>query len=131
MEVPEARILVVDDEDLVRGFFEDALTAGGYEVDVVATAEQAYAMLDSGRYALVIADWWLDDGNGLSIVNDAAARGAKTFVASGYELQLLGDNAKRHGLLRKPVSPNELIAAVREAIGDPDGSLSPKPETLR
>jgi len=130
--VPEARILVVDDEDLVRDYFENALTAGGYEVDLAATAERAYALLAEREYALVIADWWLDDGNGLSIANDASSRGAKTFVSSGFELELLGENAERHRLVRKPVSPNDLLAAVRDAIGAPGISrIGAKPETLR
>jgi len=130
--VPAARILVVDDEDLVRDYFENALTAGGYEVDLAATAERAYALLAEREYALVIADWWLDDGNGLSIANDASSRGAKTFVSSGFELELLGENAERHRLVRKPVSPNDLLAAVRDAIGAPGISrIGAKPETLR
>ena len=130
--MPEARILVVDDEDLVRDYFENALTAGGYEVDLAATAERAYAMLAEREYALVIADWWLDDGNGLSIANEASSRGAKTFVSSGFELELLGENAKRHRLMRKPVDPDHLLAAVREAIGDPGITrIGTKPETLR
>ena len=130
--MPEARILVVDDEDLVRDYFENALTAGGYQVDLAATAERAYALLAEREYDLVIADWWLDDGNGLSIANEAASRGAKTFVSSGFELELLGENAERHRLIRKPVSPAALVAAVREAIGDPGVSrIGAKPETLR
>jgi DNA-binding response OmpR family regulator len=130
--LPKAQILVVDDEDSVRDYFDNALTAGGYAVDVAATAEQAYAMLAKGEYSLVIADWWLDDGNGISIANDAANRGAKTFVASGFELELLGENALRHRLLRKPVSPSELVAAVREAIGDPGSNReTAKPYLLR
>lgn len=128
----DARILVVDDEDLVRDYFENALIAGGYQVDVAATAERAYALIAERGYALVIADWWLDDGNGLSIANEAASRGAKTFVSSGFELELLGENAERHRLIRKPVSPDALVAAVREAIGDPGVSrIGAKPETLR
>jgi len=132
MGVPAARILVVDDEDLVRDYFENALTAGGYEVDLAATAERAYAMLAEREYALVIADWWLDDGNGLSIANDAASRGAKTFVSSGFSLQLLGENAERHRLIRKPISPDDLLAAVRDAIGDSGVSrIRAQPESPR
>ena len=130
--MPEARILVVDDEDLVRDYFENTLTAGGYHVDVVATAERAYALLAERDYALVIADWWLDDGNGLSIANEAATRGAKTLVSSGFELELLGENAERHRLIKKPISPDALVAAVRDAIGDPGVTrIGARPETLR
>lgn len=130
--MPEARILVVDDEELVRDYFENALTAGGYDVDVAATAKRAYALLAERDYTLVIADWWLDDGNGLSIANDAAERGVKTFVSSGFALELLGENAERHRLIRKPISPEALVAAVRDAIGDSGVSrIRTPPEPLR
>ena len=50
----------------------------------------------------------------------------------GFELELLGENAERHRLVRKPVSPTDLIAAVRDAIGDPGVTrIGAKPETLR
>ena len=67
--------------------------------------QRAYAMLAEREYALVIADWWLDDGNGLSIANEASSRGAKTFVSSGFELELLGENAERHRLDTKAGRP--------------------------
>jgi DNA-binding response OmpR family regulator len=116
--MPEPRILVVEDDDDVRNYLETALVEGGYVVDVVATAKDARALLGKSRYALVIADWWLSDGTGLTIVDEAVNRGAKTFLLSGYVTELLGDNARRHSLLRKPISPSELVAAVQQAIGD-------------
>ena len=67
----EPRILVVEDEDDVRNYLETALVEGGYEVDVVATAEDARALLGKSRYKLVIADWWLSDGTGVTIVDEA------------------------------------------------------------
>jgi two-component system nitrogen regulation response regulator NtrX len=117
--MPEPRILVVEDEDDVRNYLETALVEGGYQVDVVATAEDARALLGKSRYAMVIADWWLSDGTGVAIVDEAVNRGAKTFLLSGYVTELLGDNAQRHALLRKPIGPSELVAAVRQAIGGP------------
>jgi DNA-binding response OmpR family regulator len=117
--MPEPRILIVEDDDDVRNYLETALIDGGYEVDVVATAEDARALLGKRGYELVIADWWLSDGTGLTIVDEAVNRGAKTFLLSGYVIELLGDNARRHSLLRKPIAPRELVAAVQQAIGDP------------
>src|ERR1700676_272011 len=117
--MPEPRILVVEDEDDVRSYLETVLVEAGYEVDVVATAEDARALLGKGRYKLVIADWWLSDGTGLTIVDEVVNRGAKTFLLSGHVIKLLGDNARRHSLLRKPIAPSELVAAVQQALGVP------------
>jgi len=116
--MPEPRILVVEDDNDVRNYLETVLVEGGYEVDVVATAKDARALMGKSRYTLVIADWWLSDGTGLTIVDEAVNRGAKTFLLSGYVTELFGDNARRHSLLRKPISPSELVAAVQQAIGD-------------
>ena len=114
------RILVVEDEDEVRLFLQTALTGGGYQVDVAATAEEAQRRLRQTPYRLVIADWWLSDGNGLAIVDEAASLGAKTAVLSGYISELLGDKA-RHTLLRKPISPSELVSAVERLVVSPAG----------
>src|SRR5579863_4617753 len=92
--MPEPQILVVEDDDDVRSYLETALVEGGYEVDVVATAEDARALLGKNHYKLVIADWWLSDGTGLMIVDEAVNRGAKTFLLSGYVTELLGDKAR-------------------------------------
>jgi DNA-binding NtrC family response regulator len=112
------RVLIVDDEHELRVLLGSALIAAGYDIDVAAGVEEAQALLAKGRYALVIADWWLSDGIGMTIVDEAADLGAKTILMSGYVQQLLGDKT-RHTLLRKPLSPSDFVAAVRQAVGNP------------
>jgi DNA-binding NtrC family response regulator len=114
----QPRVLVVEDEDEVRALLGSALIAAGYDIDVAAGAEEAQALLARSRYALVIADWWLSDGNGLTIVEEAADLGAKTILMSGYVQKLLGDKT-RHTLLHKPISPSDFVGAVRQAVGNP------------
>jgi hypothetical protein len=82
-------------------------------------AEVGGISMMSALMKLVIADWWLSDGTGLMIIDEAVNRGAKTFLLSGYVTETLGDNARRHSLLRKPIAPKKLVAAVQQAIGDP------------
>lgn len=119
-----ARILVVDDDPGVRDLLAFVLDEAGFEVEVAATAAAAGACLDSIRYDVVIADWWLPDRHGLAVVDEAADRGAKTFVLSGYDLRLIDDAATRHGLLKKPIDPAELLAAVRQ---EPAGRVERNP----
>ena len=85
----------------------------------LTTATLARARLDGMRYALVIVDWRLPDGDGIEIADLAAATGAKTILASGYVLQMPAERVTAHEILMKPLRPRELLAAVERAIGGP------------
>jgi two-component system response regulator AtoC len=51
-----ARILVVDDDDDVRGFLAEALEASGHEVEQAADGEQAYRRLLARGFHLLVTD---------------------------------------------------------------------------
>ena len=113
----EKRILLVEDESDISAFLTIALRGEGYVVDVAGTAGEAWAYLDAERYALVIADWRLPDGDGSLIADSAAELGAKTFLMSGYLFHMPGGRADTHETLMKPVRPSEMVAAVQRSIG--------------
>jgi CheY-like chemotaxis protein len=113
----EKRILLVEDEPEISAFLTIALRGEGYLVDVAATASEAWTYLDAQRYALVIADWRLPDGDGSLIADSAAQLGAKTFLMSGYLFQMPGGRAEQHQTLMKPIRPSEIVAAVQQSIG--------------
>ena|SRR5437764_346957 len=115
--MPDNRILLIEDEATSRELLTYVLEGEGYTVDAVETAAAATVQLESKQYAVVIADWLLPDGNGIDIADRAAQLGAKTFIISGYLIGLPAGARDRHVLFRKPVPPNELTKAVREAIG--------------
>ena len=115
--MPDKRILLVEDEPEVRRSLTHTLFAAGYQVDVAATAAEAWAHLNTHAYASVIADWRLPDGDGVSIADWAAEQGARTFVMSGYLFQMPGGRAERHQTLMKPLRPSEIVAAVEHSIG--------------
>jgi CheY-like chemotaxis protein len=58
-----ARILVVHGELAPRLALKTILQAGGYAVDVAATPAEALAMMDEGRYELVLSDPLYGSGN--------------------------------------------------------------------
>ena len=120
--MPENRILLIEDEATTRELLTYVLEGEGYAVDAVDTAAAATANLESTAYAVVIADWLLPDGNGIDIADRAEKLGAKTFIISGYLIGLPAGAADRHTLFKKPVPPNELIAAVQQAIGPKAGN---------
>jgi DNA-binding response OmpR family regulator len=115
--MPENRILLVEDEPTTREILTEVLRREGYNVDSVATAGAAATCLTAIPYALVIADWVLPDGDGFDVADAAAQLGSKTVVISGHFSELPGGVAERHQLFAKPLSPAEIIAAVRGVIG--------------
>jgi CheY-like chemotaxis protein len=70
----------------------------------------------------LIADWRLPDGNGIDLADRATKLRAKTIFVSGYIFNLPAA-ANRHGLLTKPISIFNLLAAVQHT-----GSVTPVPE---
>jgi OmpR-family two-component system manganese-sensing response regulator len=125
--MPKTSILLIEDEPTSREILQYALTEAGYHVAVVATAAAAHRQLDVISYGLVIADWQLPDGDGIYVADRALALGAWTLVITGHFSDLPPGTGGRHRLLMKPVRPAELLAVVRDLIGDagqPAGSVS-------
>jgi DNA-binding response OmpR family regulator len=118
--MPETRILLIEDEATSRELLSYVLTSAGYAVDAVETAAAAMTSLEETPYKVVIADWLLPDGNGIDLADRAAQLGAKTIIVSGYLIGLPAGAAERHILFKKPVRPEELVAAVEQAINSPN-----------
>ncbi|MBI2878061.1 MAG: response regulator [Candidatus Tectomicrobia bacterium] len=62
------RILVVDDEEGVRKTLVDILYLFGYEADAVASGEEALAVFDEARHALLIADHCMPGMRGAELI---------------------------------------------------------------
>ena len=89
-------------------------------VDLAATVAEAERWLTTRDYGLVIADWRLPDGDGISIADRAADMGMKTAILSGYAFQMSPEKSARHEIWMKPMRPRELINAVERCLGVED-----------
>ena len=113
------RILIVEDDDEVGPTLVRFLAQEGYVVDLATTVAVAWERLCAKQYGLVIADWKLPDGSGLSIADVAEQGGAKSIVMSGYLFERSSDRADAQEILMKPIRPSEMLAVTRQAIGEP------------
>jgi DNA-binding response OmpR family regulator len=64
------RLLVVEDNQELAELLAKGLHAAGFSVDVLTTVDEAQAALASTRYAALILDLGLPDGDGLSILRE-------------------------------------------------------------
>src|SRR5918995_3111788 len=109
---PMSRILVVDDESVVRGLVAELLHGAGHEVVIAASGEEALALLDG--VDLLVCDVGLPGVSGEAVVEAARTR------RPGLPAVLMtGDPAEsRPAALAKPFTPSDLLDAVAAALGD-------------
>lgn len=121
-----ARVLVVDDEDIVLRIVARILGPDGYSITTRSTVTEAIELLTSSKDAapdVILTDLHLQDGTGLEIL--AAARAecpdAVTVVMSGRTTIGSAVEAMRSGAydcLSKPFDdPQILSSAVGRALG--------------
>jgi DNA-binding NtrC family response regulator len=74
-----ATILIVDDDDAIRGTLYDLLSAN-YECHTASTAEQALQYLDVEQYAAVLTDISMSGLDGLQLLKRVRLRDLETPV---------------------------------------------------
>jgi PAS domain S-box-containing protein len=64
-------ILLVDDDEMVRGSLGDTLMAAGYDITKAASGEEAIVRLHDGHFNLVVTDLRMGGVDGIRIVEEA------------------------------------------------------------
>ncbi len=118
------RVLLVDDEDLVRESVAEELAAIGHDVRAVASAAEALALLDAGdAIDILMSDLSMPGMDGMTLIREARSRrpGVPAVLLTGTDP---GDLAREDAggsmvlLLRKPIGSERLaesVAALLEA----------------
>lgn len=121
-----ARILLVDDEDIVLRLFETVLKLDKHDVTTASNGNGALAALATGTFDLVITDLVMPDKEGIETIIEMrklkpelpiiAMSGGGRGNASDY-LEMAGQlGAKR--TLAKPFPAQTLLDAVHEVLQD-------------
>src|SRR5215204_226420 len=72
--MPREKVLIVDDEPMVRWTLAEALRGWGYAPVEAGTAAAALALLDAEPPAAVLQDINLPDGSGLAMLGEIKRR---------------------------------------------------------
>jgi two-component system response regulator PilR (NtrC family) len=121
-----ARILLIDDNPDVLVLFEEILLIAGYQVDTGETFQAADDLLSLGEYDLLVTGSRVPDGTGMVLADKAKERGIAALIVTGFLHPLHRGNPgieDHYTILQKPLTPNDLLAAVSSAIGR---AVSPK-----
>lgn len=114
-------VLLVEDDDDSRELMAEVLASAGYEVATAASGAEAVRLLSGRRVDVVITDLGLPGMGGLEVAraSKALAPGVPVVVVTGWTER--EDVARARGrevdaVLVKPVDPDGLSAAVRDAL---------------
>jgi two-component system, OmpR family, response regulator len=133
------RILVVEDELAVADVIELSLRRGGFEVEVVHGRRAAELRLEPGRFAAVILDLGLPDGDGAELCRwvrgraDDALNSLPIVILTARDEELDRVLALEQGAddyVVKPFSPRELVARVGSLLRRASGRFGKDPEIV-
>jgi CheY-like chemotaxis protein len=120
------RILVIDDEDLIRELVKEMLEAEGYVVSTAANGKEGVRVFHKELPDLIITDIFMPEMEGLETIRELqrVSPNVKIIaISGGGEKGMLSflSHAKRFGALRaleKPFSRQELITTVGELLAE-------------
>ena len=118
------RILVVEDDEILRDAVEASLSLAGFTVDSVDTVADARSSVSSWPYDAVVLDLALPDGSGLELLADWRAAENITPVLlltarNATQDRITGLDGGADDYLGKPFDVDELLARLRALLRRP------------
>ena len=115
------RLLVVEDEPMVRAVAERALARQGYTVETACDGEEALALFAEGKsYDLVVSDVVMPNMDGPAMARELRKQrpDMRILFMSGYAEEQLREsiNLDKVAFLPKPFSVQQIAEAVRDAL---------------
>ena len=115
------RVLLIEDDELVRTSLSDTLTEEGFDVDSLANAEDALVLLGAGQVPdVLVTDVHLGPGlDGIDLADVARVKHPDVGVVfiSGESSDAQGHRPGAHErFLRKPFSSFRLTEVIRDTL---------------
>jgi DNA-binding response OmpR family regulator len=119
-----ARILIVEDEAMLREAFRLMLEDSGYQVQEAGTAAEARAVVRAQSPELILLDLGLPDESGLELARELSQNPDTAHVIIVALTGRVGAEEKQACLeagctayFAKPLSPRELLKRLPELLG--------------
>jgi CheY-like chemotaxis protein len=121
------RILVIDDEPLVRSTVVMILTRAGFSVEEASDGQAGIAMCHTNPPDVAITDIFMPNRDGIEVVREVKRSCPRTKIIAmtgGGQTRIMeiASPAKLLGadhILHKPFERESLLAAVNAALGNP------------
>ncbi len=122
------RILIADDEELIRESLSFVLRKEGYEVDEAENGKQAFDKITRSPYDIVITDIEMPEMRGTELLEKITQRSPQTFViiVTAYASIETAVDALRKGAydyILKPIEFDDLILRIKKLLAHRDLAL--------
>jgi CheY-like chemotaxis protein len=128
VEIGVPPVLVVEDDDAVRGFLTFALESSGHGAIGVRTGEEAMAVLHERPAAVILIDGILPDMHGIRLARAVLEDPSLEHVAISFVTGAIREGRPATagvGALSKPLRARDLVKAVEVLKGWRDTGGSP------
>ncbi|MBK7228722.1 MAG: response regulator [Ignavibacteriales bacterium] len=121
VENPKARILCVDDEEVILGSFRKILVLDGYSVDTVETGQEALGLIQKHHYDFLFTDLKMPMMDGVEVCKSVKhlRPDIDVIIITGYASVETAVETMKYGALdyvQKPFTEDELIAFVQKSL---------------
>ncbi len=120
------KILVVDDDEAVRGSMSEALKAGGFEVITAKDGKEGFAMAINSLPALIVVDVEMPEMNGMEMLKELRKSGdwgkqvpviiLTNFDTSEDTLQGIVEDEPAYYLIKSKTNPGMIIEKIKEKL---------------
>ena len=116
-----SRILVVDDESLMREFLSESLSAQKYDVDAAENGNRALEFMNNETYDLILTDLKMRKVTGMDVLKKARDKmpDCKVIIMTAYGTVENAVEAMKIGAfdyITKPFSLDEILLLVKRAL---------------
>jgi DNA-binding NtrC family response regulator len=113
----KGKILVIDDEDIVRISCRRTLIPEGYELSMATNGEEGLRMFEKDSFDLVLTDLKMPNMDGIEVLANIKKNWPSTdvVIVTGYQTVETAVKAIKLGAfdyIEKPFTPDALIATV-------------------
>ena len=118
----KGKILVIDDEDIIRASCLRVLAPEGYEVKTAGSGPEGLGLLEKESFDLVLVDLKMPGMDGLEVKQQIKKRWPETkaLIITGYQSfdseTAAADRLAAADYMEKSFTPDILIAAVGKAL---------------
>jgi CheY-like chemotaxis protein len=121
VENPKAKILCVDDEEVILGSFRKILVLEGYSVDTVETGQEALGLLQKHHYDFVFTDLKMPSMDGVEVTKSVKhlRPDIDVIIITGYASVETAVETMKYGAMdyvQKPFTEDELLAFAKKIL---------------
>ena len=122
------RLLIVDDELLIRDLLHDCFSSGNYQIRMAESGEKALEILGEDEIDCILTDLKMPNMDGMELIDKATeivGRDIPIIVMTGFpslESAIEGIRRRVCGYFVKPFNVNRMLSAVEKALADVNGN---------